>query len=647
MIPTSLSNQPRKGVRKSFRRRSSRKNKDYADIDDNNLAYISKMIDDFKYKVDDLSYTEKKALQNSYNVNIEDELVDAYKAINSIEKDLKKLVSVSEMVLEKCDDYDIKLQSVTQEKQDLASDIQYLQEMYDQVKEREVQKNSKMQDLEQEIENLQNKNKELKQENDWFETKISTLQEETEIKADEIDQEKANTDHIDKKYRDKLSSLRLEIDDKKEEISILNKALENERNSADAIEKQKDKFLKEISALKETNKDIKEKMHHYKKSCRKINDELQKSFQINSELEMKIAKLEMERTQHFHRPQKKLGESIPSNLLQMKDTKESQNLFDYQNNTLDEDLIDEDIHEVEFSDIVSDKNKTCQLDSLADELDFYDQADDQHDDYYYNNTEVYEDQAPQNHDFQTEETLEIDSEEISDQDEHILENSSQSEFEVRYQTNRTMEERLEMKSQEENYEEDKHTESSKEDILIQDQHQRKNTGTSSDLDSYMLCKNCMKEKGIIYEKKESEEAKSSKSAKSNTSEKEDKNLAYLKNRNPMKEFFVLTAQAVKLNSPYMNTILNLHVNQMYEQVQKDNTPFYKWSEWIEETLHRIIVKKIYSEAFIKQNMNKILSRPRSKSHSRSPAPRQPPKSPPKQTPTQKKPRRKNSASSNS
>ncbi len=46
------------------------KEKDLIDISSNSLPYISKLLDDFKYKTEDLSYTEKRALQNSYNLNI-------------------------------------------------------------------------------------------------------------------------------------------------------------------------------------------------------------------------------------------------------------------------------------------------------------------------------------------------------------------------------------------------------------------------------------------------------------------------------------------------------------------------------------------------------------------------------------------------
>ena len=35
-----------------------------------NLNFITKLIEDYKYKTNDLGFTEKKALKNSYNANI-------------------------------------------------------------------------------------------------------------------------------------------------------------------------------------------------------------------------------------------------------------------------------------------------------------------------------------------------------------------------------------------------------------------------------------------------------------------------------------------------------------------------------------------------------------------------------------------------
>jgi len=43
----------------------------------------------------------------------------------------------------------------------------------------------------------------------------------------------------------------------------------------------------------------------------------------------------------------------------------------------------------------------------------------------------------------------------------------------------------------------------------------------------------------------------------NFSFKEQSNIDYLLNRDPMQEFFSLTCQAIKLTSPHMNTICTI------------------------------------------------------------------------------------------
>lgn len=41
---------------------------------------------------------------------------------------------------------------------------------------------------------------------------------------------------------------------------------------------------------------------------------------------------------------------------------------------------------------------------------------------------------------------------------------------------------------------------------------------------------------------------------------EQKNIDYMMNRDPMQEFFTLTCQSIKLNSPHMNTICTIDTN---------------------------------------------------------------------------------------
>lgn len=104
------------------------------------LSYIAKVIEEFKIKSLDFGFSERRALQQSYNTNIESELAEAYNTTRTLEKDLKQLVYLSEFLSDRAKDYEDTITEIKNERDVHASDISYLQEMYDQVKLRESQK---------------------------------------------------------------------------------------------------------------------------------------------------------------------------------------------------------------------------------------------------------------------------------------------------------------------------------------------------------------------------------------------------------------------------------------------------------------------------------------------------------------------------
>lgn len=76
-----------------------------------NSGFITKMIEEYKLKTSDLGFAERRAFENNYNTNIEDELTDAYQATRSLEKDLKQLVQIAEILMDKQSDYEGKVTS--------------------------------------------------------------------------------------------------------------------------------------------------------------------------------------------------------------------------------------------------------------------------------------------------------------------------------------------------------------------------------------------------------------------------------------------------------------------------------------------------------------------------------------------------------
>eukprot|EP00347_Sterkiella_histriomuscorum_P022697 403337496 len=70
---------------------------------------------------------------------------------------------------------------------------------------------------------------------------------------------------------------------------------------------------------------------------------------------------------------------------------------------------------------------------------------------------------------------------------------------------------------------------------------------------------------------------------------------YMLNRDPLKEFFTLCCQSVKLNSPHMNIICTLNQNILYDKATKENIPFFKWYNWIEQTINKEVLSSIFKD----------------------------------------------------
>ena len=68
---------------------------------------------------------------------------------------------------------------------------------------------------------------------------------------------------------------------------------------------------------------------------------------------------------------------------------------------------------------------------------------------------------------------------------------------------------------------------------------------------------------------------------------------YQKNRDPIKEFFTLTCQSVKLNSPHMNLIAMINTDQLYNKALEAAVPYFKYSSWIESTVSKEVIQQLF------------------------------------------------------
>jgi hypothetical protein len=88
-----------------------------------------------------------------------------------------------------------------------------------------------------------------------------------------------------------------------------------------------------------------------------------------------------------------------------------------------------------------------------------------------------------------------------------------------------------------------------------------------------------------------EEAKASQSA-SPTKKRPARRLAQRKD--PIEEYFSLVTQAVKLNSPYMDTICTIPTKELFDQAIQGCVPFHRWHIWCENQLTNIYIKTLYA-----------------------------------------------------
>ena len=70
---------------------------------------------------------------------------------------------------------------------------------------------------------------------------------------------------------------------------------------------------------------------------------------------------------------------------------------------------------------------------------------------------------------------------------------------------------------------------------------------------------------------------------------------------PCEEYFVLATQAIKLGSPYMDSICTINAKKLYENAIINEVPFHKWHLWIENQLNSAYLSGIYQKEVIKTN----------------------------------------------
>ncbi|CAG9311262.1 unnamed protein product [Blepharisma stoltei] len=82
-------------------------------------------------------------------------------------------------------------------------------------------------------------------------------------------------------------------------------------------------------------------------------------------------------------------------------------------------------------------------------------------------------------------------------------------------------------------------------------------------------------------------------------------------KDPAEEYFLLTTQTVKMNSPYMETICIIPAQTLYQKAIRDNIPFHKWHVWVESELNSAYIQSLYNTDTISSKAPKQKDKKRS------------------------------------
>ena len=73
----------------------------------------------------------------------------------------------------------------------------------------------------------------------------------------------------------------------------------------------------------------------------------------------------------------------------------------------------------------------------------------------------------------------------------------------------------------------------------------------------------------------------------------------------MEEYFTLTCQSIKLNSPHMNTICSIDTKKLYQEAIKMSIPFYRWQNWIEDYINKEFLRLVLRRSFDQGDPNEM------------------------------------------
>ena len=244
-----------------------------SDIDWEHQDDIYKMINEFKLKSEGLGYYDQR-ISHSHFSSLEEELQSAYDETKRLEDDMRKLVTISEVLAEKVDEYQQKVADIGHEKEYHNAANDYMQENIDALMEKDREKDAKLIQMDEENSRKERKIKKLDEVLRGLKGTIEELEEQVEAQKEEIARKNEVIGEKEDEFEEKMRSLQDLIEYKDDHISELQESLNKMDERLDVVEKERDTAERQIEQMQKDLDDTKDNMAHYRTSCQTLNKEL-------------------------------------------------------------------------------------------------------------------------------------------------------------------------------------------------------------------------------------------------------------------------------------------------------------------------------------------------------------------------------------
>jgi len=235
---------------------------------------IKKIIDEFRIRTQDLGFYDQRMTYNNYHENMEDELKAAYDETIKLEKDMRNLLTITDVLVDKTDEYEQRIADMSNEKDDVHSTTNYMQENIEAMLEKDRDKDAKILQMEGDLNYKDKTIKKLNATMQQLQYQVQDMEEELENIRDEDSRKKEMLAEKEEEFDDKMRSLQDLIEYKDEHINELQDSLDKLDERLEQFEKERDTLERNLEQSSKDLNETKNNMTHYRTSCQNLSREL-------------------------------------------------------------------------------------------------------------------------------------------------------------------------------------------------------------------------------------------------------------------------------------------------------------------------------------------------------------------------------------